>query len=411
MTHSQPFPTGSPVYDQVLSLLRSSLWGEERFPYQAPQDVSWKEITRELKQQTVQFLPIDLLARENPAKSQHYITAAATNMLRWYKIMQEQQELCALLSAAGIPCAVVKGAAAAIFYPQPGNRLMGDIDLLVNPADFDRACHLISEGADFLGENFRHREYKRNSVVVEIHRSFSTLRDPIKRECFDRRIFGAIGTAESVSLDGCAFLPLPELENGLTLLEHINIHLENGLGLRQIIDWMMFVDKALPDRVWHSELAPFLRSMGLETLAVTVTRMCQMYLGLRTDISWCAGAEEALCHELMEYVFHQGNFGRKNQRGSNSAASVIGAAGTPFSFLRILQRRGCRNWKALTRYPFLKPFAWLYQLIRYIRSGLRTEHPVLFLKNAIKRSKSQSVFLEALGVSRMAQEGEPGQRS
>lgn len=178
MIHSQPCRTGSPVFDQVLSLLRSALWGEERFPYQAPQDVSWGEITRELKQQTVQFLPIDLLARENPAKSQHYIAAAATNMLRWYKIMQEQQELCVLLSAAGIPCATVKGAAAAIFYPQPSNRLLGDIDLLVNPADFDRACRLLSKDAEFLGENFRHREYRRNNVVVEIHRSFSTLRDP-----------------------------------------------------------------------------------------------------------------------------------------------------------------------------------------------------------------------------------------
>lgn len=403
MTNFQPSQTGSPVYDQVLAILRSSLWGEERFPYQAPQDVTWKELAKELGQQTVQFLPIDLLARENPGKYQNYVNAAAVNMMRWYKIMQEQQELCQLLSAAGIPCAVVKGAAAAIYYPQPGNRLIGDIDLLVKPSDFEQACRIVSEGADFLSENHRHREYRRNNVVVEIHRSFSSLRDPIKKEHFDQRIFDAIGAAESVSLHNCAFFTLPRIENGLTLLEHLNIHLEEGLGLRQIIDWMMFVDKALPDPVWHSEFAPFLRSIGLETLAVTVTRMCQMYLGLRTDITWCADAEEALCHELMEYIFHQGNFGRKNPRNFNRATSVIASTESPFSFFRILQHRGCQNWKALTRYPFLKPFAWLYQLIRYICRGLRTEHPVQFLQNAINRSKSKSNFLKALGVSTLAE--------
>lgn len=406
MNESQQLQTDSAVYNQVLSLLRSALWGEARFPYQAPQEADWGEIYKELKHHAVQYLPIDLLVRENPAQSRQHITSAAKNMMHWYKIMQEQQDLCQLLFDAGIPCAVVKGAAAASYYPQPGNRRMGDIDLLVNPADFDRACCLVSEGADYLGENFRHKEYKRNNVVVEVHRAFSTFRDPEKRDLFDQRVFGAIDASEAVSTDNYTFFRLPKIENGLTLLEHIDIHLENGLGLRQIIDWMMFVDKELTDEVWHTEFAPFLQQLERETLAITVTRMCQMHLGLRTDITWCSGADESLCHELMEYIFYQGNFGRKNQSGSNRAASVISASGNLFSFFRILQHRGCQNWKALSRYPYLKPFAWLYQLIRYILHGLRAEHPILFLRNAINRSKSQANFLEALGVSRMAEEGQ-----
>lgn len=406
MNYIQSFQTDSPVFNQMLSLLRSALWGEERFPYQAPQDVNWAAIITELKHQTVQYLPIDLLIRENPSQSQHYITATAKSMMRWYNIMQEQQAICKLLYDSGIPCAVAKGAAAASFYPQPWKRLIGDIDLLVSPADFDSACSLIAEGSEYLGENYRHKEYKRNNIIIEIHRSFSTLRDSRKRELFDQRIFGSISAAKPIFIDGYIFYCLPTVENGLTLLEHINIHLEGGLGLRQIIDWMMYVDKELTDELWHTEYEPMLQQFGLVTLAVTVTRMCQMYLGLRTDITWCFGADESLCHELMEYILRQGNFGRKTQEGFNRAASVISVSGNPFSFFRILQRRGCMNWKALERYPFLKPFAWLYQLVRYIRHGFRVDHPVQFLKNAVKRSKSQSSFLEALGVSRMAQEGQ-----
>ena len=180
--------------------------------------------------------------------------------------------------------------------------------------------------------------------------------------------------------------------------------MEGGLGLRQILDWMVFADKVLDDRFWNAEFAPLLRELGLETLAVTVTRMCQMYLGLRTDITWCAGADETLCQELMEYLFDQGNFGRKLQHGTNRAVTIFSSIGDLGTLFRILQHHGCNNWRALGRYPFLKPFAWLYQLIRYFIQGLRTKHLFRFLQDAIKRSKSKEDFLETLGVRRMSEE-------
>ena len=72
--------------------------------------------------------------------------------------------------------------------------------------------------------------------------------------------------------------------------------------------------------------------------------------------------------------------------------------------IRILQQEGCKNWKAVSRFPILKPFAWLYQLFRYIIRGLRTKHPIAFLRDATKRSRTQGDFLEALGVRRISEE-------
>ena len=169
------------------------------------------------------------------------------------------------------------------------------------------------------------------------------------------------------------------------LLEHISLHLEEGLGLRQILDWMLYADKVLDDQLWQDAFAPLLRELGLETLALTVTRMCQMYLGLRTDITWCAGADEMLCQYLMEYIFKQGNFGRKLQRGANRAVIVLDATKDLRTLFRILQYEGCKNWKAVSRFPILKPFAWLYQLLRYFIKGLRTKNPLAFLRNAAER--------------------------
>ena len=404
MMKKYPYQIGYPVYDQVLALLRSALWGEARFPYQPPQDVEWKDIIQELKNQTVQYLVIDLLIRERPEKADAYFASTARATMRLYNLLDVQQALCRQLSEAGISCAVAKGAAAAVFYPQPHNRLIGDIDLLVKQEDFERACQLVSQNADFLGQNDRHTEYRKNDVTVELHRSFSTLPDPQKRELSDRRIFGAIDASETALLDDYSFRCLPYTEHALVLLEHISIHLEEGLGLRQILDWMMFADKALDDRVWNAEFAPIVRELGLETLAATVTRMCQMYLGLSNHITWCSGADEMLCRELMEYVLNQGNFGRKLPQGSNKAVTILGATGNLRTFFRLLQHYGCNNWKAISRYPVLKPFAWLYQLIRYVVQGLRTKHPLRFLQTATKRAKTKGDFLEALGVRRMSEE-------
>lgn len=404
MTDLQPYQTSSPIYDHVLAMLRSALWGEERFPYQIPRDVELGDIIQELKNQTVQFLVVDLLIRENPGKADSYLAASAQSAIRWYSILDLQQEICQQLSDEGIACVVVKGAAAALYYPQPNGRLIGDIDLLVKPEDFEKACQIVAQGADFLCQNERHTEYRRDGITVEVHRSFSTLPDPRKKELSDRRIFGAIDAAEILSLEDYSFPGLPPVEHGLVLLEHISIHLEEGLGLRQILDWMVFADKVLDHRFWQDEFAPLLWEVGLETLAITVTRMCQMYLGLRTDITWCLGADETLCRQLMEHVLKQGNFGRKLQDGANRAVSVLGSLKDLGAFFGILQARGCDNWKALERFPILKPFAWLYQLIRYIVRGLGTKDPIGFLRDVTERAKTQDDFLEALGVRRMAEE-------
>lgn len=50
---------------------------------------------------------------------------------------------------------------------------------------------------------------------------------------------------------------------------------------------------------------------GAEDLAKIVTKMCQMKLGLRTDIVWCNDADDIVCKELLDYIMENGNFGQK----------------------------------------------------------------------------------------------------
>ena len=60
-------------------------------------------------------------------------------------MLKAQDEMLRLLRESGIPAAILKGCAAAIYYPRPELRAMGDIDFLVRESDYKRAEQLLSQ--------------------------------------------------------------------------------------------------------------------------------------------------------------------------------------------------------------------------------------------------------------------------
>lgn len=387
--------------DAIFSLLKTSLWGEEYFPLAILDETDWGAVFTELRHHAIQNLVVDQLAKADPDHKDQYLKSALQGLSHWYRLMGVQQETCSLLQNAGIPCAVLKGAAACSAYPNHTHRSMGDIDLIVKPQDFDRAFELLIQGGEYVGENYRHKEIRRNGIIIELHRAFSTFTDRSKRALLDGWIFDGIDEAPSVSMEGYSFPMLPRHLHGLVLLEHINVHMEGGLGLRQIIDWMMFADRELTDEFWAADFAPRVRQLGLETLAVSMTRMCQLYLGLRMDLTFCHGADDPLCRELMAHILNQGNFGRKQPKNHNKTVSILSTAKNMPALFRVLQRYGCINWPAVQKYPFLTPFAWFYQVCRYIRKCFLLEHPIRHLRYSFKNAHSQDVLFDRLGITRV----------
>lgn len=79
----------------------------------------------------------------SPADQAEYLARAGKNLSSWYRLMMAQDSVLAEFRQAGIPVAVLKGAAAAANYPQPNSRSMGDIDLIVPPDHFEQAFSLM----------------------------------------------------------------------------------------------------------------------------------------------------------------------------------------------------------------------------------------------------------------------------
>lgn len=367
--------------EKMFDLIRLSLWNQGH----ATAD---QHTYDEMKKQAIAILPmpffssLDLSIELKKEWTQYAIQQVSYNTRYRY----EQGRL-----SITVPYVILKGTSAAQYYPYPQYRTMGDIDIMTRREDFETALHqLIDDGYTVTKEENREISLVKNGIIVELHRRFASLNDVEQAKYLDDLIVENINPTHL----------LPDYINGLVLLEHISQHLENGLGLRQIIDWMMFVDKCLPDEKWPM-FRTLARNIGLETLAINVTKMCEMSLGL-PQRDWCSCADESLCIQLFDYVVSSGNFGRKRVSDEDISENVIAYARTPKLAFKLLQQQGLKNWKLTKKYRFLRPFAWIYQANRYIIKGMKRNNAASKLKTEYMEAKKRTAMFDKLGIKMKA---------
>ena len=348
-----------------------------------------------MKQQTVAALPGEWL-KTNLPMAKTWLNYCAQKQGQWVRVMHGQDNLITLLNSHSIPCVIIKGAAAAMVYPHPTLRSMGDVDVLVKRKDYDIAAKLMEANGYSLehekNEDHHHYGYSKDKLNFELHKRLGIVDEADEKlltlfeDGIDNREWHQIGSYR--------FPTLPPLLNGLSLLFHINQHLRSGLGLRQIIDWMMYVN-TLPDDQWI-ELLDLLKSVGMERLALTTTAMCQRYLGLK-EMKGTETVDPGLCEELMSFIMEKGNFGRKSGE-TGKIASVFFDLTNPLRAFRRLQAGGMCRWNAAKKHPILRPFAWIYQIGFIARELIRNRIGAKDMIEQRGRGLEQRKLIEDLGL-------------
>ena len=377
-------------------------------PALAIPDDLWPAVRAELVAQSVIGYPahtVESLALK-PTDQAEYLALAGKNLSNWYGLMMAQDSVLAEFRQAGIPVAVLKGAAAAAHYPQPNSRSMGDIDLIVPPDYFDRAFSLMErlgwENDIELEINPRHAGFRKAGCPeVELHRYFSTCANKQQAEFLDQAIYDAIPRAEWTDVAGFSVPVLPPLENGLVLLAHVNQHLGSGLGLRQILDWQMFVGAHLTDELWERGFQHAAQQIGMEKLAVTTAWLCHTYLGLRTSATWFSDADAQLTSDLLLYIMQRGNMGRKMERGAQATRTVLHNLCSPAALVRYLYEGGRAHWAPARKHAWLAPAACLYQVGHVIRKGLARNVNMSELVTDARSAQEDIDLLKRLEVTRM----------
>ena len=368
----------------------------------------WPAVRAELVAQSFVGYPANAVeSLALPADEQaEYLALVGKNLSSWYKLMMAQDRVLAAFRQADIPVVVLKGAAAAVNYPQPNGRSMGDIDLIVPPEHFDQAFSLLERlswvNDTSLEINPRHAGFeKAGCPEIELHRFFSTCTNKQQAHYLDQAIYNAIPRATWEDVAGFTVPVLPPLENGLVLLAHVNQHLGSGLGLRQILDWQMFVAAHLTDKLWETGFQHAAQQIGMEKLAVTTTWLCRSYLGLQTSATWFDHADVQLANDLLLYIMRKGNMGRKVEHGAQTTRTVLHSFRSPAALVRYLYDGGRVHWVPARKHAWLAPAACLYQVGHIVRKGLARNVKVSDLANDARCAQKDVDLLKRLEVTRM----------
>ena len=351
----------------LLEAIKASLFDTEP---NYPADTDWDEVVKEAKVQTIYGLispviPVrDEITEHGKA---HYI-----------HLLYEQDKLIKLLDANDIPCVILKGSAAAIYYQKPFLRAMGDVDLLVPHDKFYEAVKVLEDngynyehGKDENGNRpkyVRHFNYNKNGIEFELHHHFSSPGFDM-----DTILEHAIENREYHDLDGYKIPILPNITNGLVLLGHINQHLNNNnLGLRQMLDWEMYVHNVMNPDLWN-EFIRYANDIGLDCLANNVTYICNKYFGLPYNIELTEHSED-VSGSFLRMLFDNGNFGlkaseSKSQKNNRKAMQTVYSI-KRYGFIKYFQGVGLSNLKTSENTVILKLFAWIYGLFWTIRKGI-----------------------------------------
>ncbi|MBO4697311.1 MAG: nucleotidyltransferase family protein [Lachnospiraceae bacterium] len=358
-----------------------------------------KETIRQLNDHAILALTADAISKyEAESGVQEEVEQAlAHQMTSFAAYMSEQNKIMDALSQAGCTAAVLKGASAAMYYPEPGLRRMGDIDFMVFPRTeetFEKAREVL-RGLGYKEDDrtVRHLEFRKGKLELEMHRYFSHRRNQ-NELLLDSIVDNSTQVERSFNSFGhYHFFSFSDEVNGLIFLDHISHHLHSGLGFRQIIDWLLYVDSVVSEEFWAGKLQPLAEKTGFEILAKTVTRMGELYLGAPSH-TWCLEVDESICEQLFQMVNEAGNFGKNLDFKDKSTMTVLHEG---ISFKK-LQQRGLKNWPAAKKHKILRPFAWIYQICRYIRKGLKRDKSSAGFVANYKEHRKQKQLFEKLGI-------------
>lgn len=390
----------------LCAVLRESLWGEP-FDEICPQagkldDQTLNMVCSELKLHGVLCFADKWLEkhpqRENEA-FESWRKLIMSQQIRLLRAFSAQQKALEHFRESGVDAVVIKGAAAAVYYPDPFLRIMGDVDLLVKREDFARACEVLENNGFVHGDPSMDEEhhlcYVKYNVLFELHRRLPIIDEKNEEllNCFEKGIDECIkGNIECIS-----FSMLPHKLNGIVLLFHINQHIRVGLGLRQILDWMMFVDRFVDNEAWENEYRALFEKLALDRFAKSVTEMCRRHLGLRKDITWCCDADAGVCDCFFEYILNKGEFGVK-AGAEGRVASVFLRSTNPLKIIARLQKKGLIEWDAANKHKLLRPFAWIHQAKVERRRLKQSNMTLTKLKSLKNEGLRQRALIEAIGL-------------
>ena len=312
----------SNYWSQLFSLIKYSLWKvEDNKDYS---DIDWKVIIDIAKKQTVSgllFDGIDSLCRSDVPLQMpldvklgligHVHAIERQNTFINVKITGLMLEYAKI----GVEPILMKGQSVGSRYPYPSHRQSGDVDLFfINNEQLLKANDWAKRNGNNLdGFYQKHLSFQWKGIVIENHNQLSPFSKKSYRAFFNKIVQQEIDDCKVLPIcriGNCAVRELPTTLYAFFLLVHMSYHiLEDGLGLRQVCDWIVFL-KEHHSQIDKSKFAIWMEHLGLTRLANAFGGICVEYLGLpKSYIPFSLQRSYTYEKLLLEEIMCGGNFG------------------------------------------------------------------------------------------------------
>lgn len=315
--------------DKLFLLLRIGL-GTEQASVSALEKVSvlskeqWLNIRDMAEHQGVAAIALDGLNRlaQNYGKESINPSIPANEwkmvILEWmgHLLMMEQtnevqkevmEELAKKWTDAGCKVMVMKGQANGTFYPHPNHRTKGDIDcyLFENYAKGNDIAREV--GAEVDESWYKHSVISYKGETFENHQFFVTTRSVEKGKLLEKELEEELNKQpEFTSLSPSTVIP-PVQWTAMFLTYHSCSHfMSEGLRLKQLLDWAMFLSKHQNDVDW-ARFYSFCDRHHLGRFADVSTAIAKDYLGITIDNPEIR-VESPYTERVLQAVFHDNDF-------------------------------------------------------------------------------------------------------
>ena len=311
--------------ETFFSLLRAGLW-EKRIPVFPSGDVDWKGIYQLAEEQSVTGLLAAGLEQGDKNEAEGSVPKAEARPFLMRVLTLEDTnarmnhfigKLFEKLRDNGISAVLVKGSGVAQCYARPLWRAVGDVDLLLDATNFEKAKAFLPGFASQVGkEGSPVKQYVMTIGLwkVELH---GTLRGGVSKR-MDRvidEVQDDTCTKGQVRIweNGGTEVPLPAPDNDIIFIfTHFLKHfLRIGIGLRQICDWCRLlwtyrdvIDRALLERR--------IRAMGVRSEWKAFAAFAVEDLGMPVDAMPFydpAPRWKRKARRIRTFILRVGNFG------------------------------------------------------------------------------------------------------
>ena len=351
------------------SLLRNALWGS---PVEIPEGfVDWAGVARTAKVQSALGLAGDAIlsnssvAAQVPTELKTKMKAfVMSNMMNHGRLNNILVKVVRELDAAGIQSVLLKGQGVAQYYPKPELRQCGDIDLYVGLDDYAATYDVLSPLATRIDDRKalevgKHYDLFVGQIAIEVHR-YSDRYPTAKLDAIYQEVSNRGLTENLVPMDFLSSQVLTPSDeyNAFYIFSHLFHHfLINGLGARQLCDWMLFL-RSRGANIDKDSLKKTLVSLDMLTPWQDFGCVLVKYLGMpQEQFPFYDQSREKNASNIINRILVEGNFGQERdvykKRGKiyliNKTWAMLAHIGRSFGLLFLFPRHSFRQiWHTIS---------------------------------------------------------------